>query len=925
MPSATFVAIDIETTGLDPDKDHVTEVGLVRFDEGGAELETFQSFVNPGREIPLFIQNMTGVTTGDVAEAPSLKELSERLREFAGSDPVIGHNIGFDLGYLRRGGVHFPGTAIDTAQIARFLYPSLRGRGLVDLARELGVQADAHHRALNDARTAARLFVALRNRADALPAIQRKQLARVIALQDEGLSAAIFPGSEAAGGIPDRPIVRPAPHYPKLEPYGGASHVGPGDVERVLGAGAQVLERFEERPQQREMAGYVLETLEQGGQLLVEAGTGVGKSFAYLVPAALHAYRKGKRVVVSTNTIGLQEQLLKKDIPALREMLTASGEIESPEDFRAVLLKGRGNYLCLQRWTASFATSAMDPDFARIAASMLLWLPETETGDRSEIGLDSVDWLTWQRLSAQDTDCLQRQNTFVREGLCFLQRARKAAESAHIIVVNHALLLADLASGGSAIPDYDVLIIDEAHNLEETATRQFGSRVTRRQLHDALDAMYRPAGRDQRTAGGIAEFLKAFPGGALKEHGEQLREATEQAAEHIPEFSASLLPLLPGGRDDDRLLITGAVRSSPDWDAAEMAADRFMSLLRAVSARAQAAAEILSQTASKTNGEPGDESPSDVLAGEVETAVRRIDEIRANIASILGTRSDDTIAWLARDGDAGVSLHNAPLEVGPTLQDQLWDHCESVIATSATLATGRDARYVARQLGLDEARFEQLGSPFDYERSTLLAAVTDLPEPSDRSFNPAAADAIAQLALASEGRALALFTSHAALQEVARRVREPLEEQGIAVLAQGIDGYPARLAQQLVEEPRSLILGTSSFWEGVDIRGEALSLLIITRLPFAVPTDPIYQARSALHNNPFGDYSLPAAVLRFRQGFGRLIRDSQDRGVVAVLDRRIFAKTYGETFASSIPRCTRLKADLATVADRTREWLSTWP
>ena len=923
MSPSTFVAIDIETTGLDPEKDHVTEVGLVRFDEHGTELDSFQSFVNPGRDIPLFIQNMTGVTSGDVAEAPTLQQLSDTLRTFAGDNPVIGHNVGFDLSYLRRSGVLFPGAAIDTAQVARFLFPAIRGRGLVDLAGELGVQADAHHRALNDARTAARLFVALRQRAASLPALQRKQLAQVIALQDPGLAEAVLPDSVSLEGSVQRPLVRPAPHYPRLEPSGGADRIGADDVDRVLSAAADVLDAFEERPQQREMASYVRETLEDGGHLLVEAGTGVGKSFAYLVPAALHAYRTGKRVVVSTNTIGLQEQLLRKDIPALREMLVASGEIESADDFRAVLLKGRGNYLCLQRWTASFTASAMDPDFARIAASMLLWLPETETGDRSEIGLDSVDWLTWQRLSAQDADCLSRQNTYVREGLCFLQRARKAAESAHIIVVNHALLLADLASGGSAIPEYDVLIIDEAHNLEETATRQFGATVTRRQVQDALDAMYRPASRDHR-AGGVAEFLRAFPGGALKEHGEALQAAAEAASKRFPDFTAALAPLLPHGRDDDRLLISGALRSSPDWDAVEMAASDFVAVLGEVSSRARSAIDLLAEPGKGRDA--GDEaSPGDVLAGEIESAVRRVDDIRANITTILGKRNDDTIAWLAREGDAGVSLNSAPLEVGPTLQEELWDTCRTVIATSATLATGRDAGYVAKQLGLQEARFERLGSPFDYERSTLLAATTDLPEPSDRAYTAALAHAIEKLVRASDGRALALFTSHAALREVARIVREPLEAEGIAVLAQGVDGYPARLAQQLVEEPRSLILGTSSFWEGVDIRGEALSLLIITKLPFAVPTDPVYQARSALHNSPFGDYALPAAVLRFRQGFGRLIRDSQDRGVVAVLDRRIFSKSYGETFASSLPRCTRLRGELELVAERTREWLADRP
>ncbi|MDZ7726711.1 MAG: hypothetical protein U5Q44_00150 [Dehalococcoidia bacterium] len=243
------------------------------------------------------------------------------------------------------------------------------------------------------------------------------------------------------------------------------------------------MDAFEERPQQREMASYVRDALAGGGQYLVEAGTGVGKSLAYLVPAALHALHNERRVVVSTNTIGLQEQLLTKDIPALRQMLVDAGVIESDEDLRVSLLKGRANYLCLQRWTASYGASMADPDFGRLASSMLLWLPETETGDRSELGLDHNDYLTWQRVSAQDADCLSRQNSWVREGYCFLARARRAAESAHIIIVNHALLLADLAAGGSAIPAYDALIVDEAHNLEETATRQFGASVSRRQLH----------------------------------------------------------------------------------------------------------------------------------------------------------------------------------------------------------------------------------------------------------------------------------------------------------------------------------------------------------------------------------------------------------------------------------------------------------
>ena len=230
--------------------------------------------------------------------------------------------------------------------------------------------------------------------------------------------------------------------------------------------------------------------------------------------------------------------------------------------------------------------------------------------------------------------------------------------------------------------------------------------------------------------------------------------------------------------------------------------------------------------------------------------------------------------------------------------------------------------YAAKRLGFDEPGTLQLGSPFDYEKSTLLAAFTDVPEPNDPAYNEAIATAIAQLVRASNGRALALFTSHAALKRAAERVRRELEDAGISVLVQGVDGTPRQLTDNLVRNPKSVIFGTSSFWEGVDIRGEALSMLIIARLPFAVPTDPIYKARSEQYDDPFRQFALPSAILRFRQGFGRLIRDRTDFGVVAVLDRRIYEKRYGEDFVAALPRCTRFRGDSASVADRSREWLA---
>lgn len=906
LPSS-FVALDIETTGLDPDSDSVTEVGLVRFDAEGNELEVFETVVDPGREIPLFVQNLTGISNEDVVGAPTLGAIAGRIRDFAGGDPIVGHNIAFDRGYLQRAGADPAGPSVDTGELARILLPGRRSLGLTELARELGLEPSLHHRALADARTAAGLFVALRRRASELPQDRRAHLARLAASRDVLLAQALDLPEEDGYELPSLSL-QPAGSYPRLERLPGVEASLEEAVAKAFAAAPRAFAGWDARPQQVDMANAVAGAIDDGGSLLVEAGTGVGKSLAYLVPAAIYALREGRRIVVSTNTIGLQEQVLRKDIPALRVILREAGMIRRDDDLRAVLLKGRGNYLCLQRWMASMAASTPDPDITRLAAATLLWLPNTTTGDRAELNLDQTDWVTWNRVSAQDADCLSRQNAWVREGTCFLQRSRLAAESAHIVVVNHSLLLADTASGGNAIPDHDILVLDEAHNLEETATRQFGLSLSRRNVADALDACYRPGGRERR-AGGIAEFLRAFPGKKFEREADALQAAAQHANDVLVPYLAALeLHLAPGG--DARLRINGAVRSSPDWGPVEERADALAAALSAVSRVAGEAGRAVTAA-----------EGADALGSEVESAARRVDDVRARLEALLGPPREGTVTWAERDREGAVMLQSAPLDVGDLLREQVFEQTGTVIATSATLFAGREDRYVAGRLGLDEAQTVRLGSPFDYKRSTLLASAVDIPEPSDPSYPWAIARAVEELVTASGGRALVLFTSHASLAAVAERVRAPLEEAGIAVLAQGVDGTPARLVQSLAAQPRSVILGTSTFWEGVDIRGEALSLLVICRLPFAVPTDPVHQARSELFQRPFDEYSLPSAVLRFRQGFGRLIRSREDRGVAVVLDARVRTRRYGRTFIDALPPCTYYQGPVRALGDRVREWL----
>lgn len=907
-----YVALDLETTGLDPESDRVIEVGAIRIGDDAEESE-FSTLVNPGRELSPFIERLTGISSREVASAPTLDAIAPELARFLDGAVLVGHNIEFDIAFLRSAGVVGSAEAIDTAKFARLLLPELKGYGLADVAAALHLQSEGHHRALADAHLAARVFVRLREMAARLEPGRRALLANLVSGDSPALARAL--GGELAMAAPSATLLpAPLPYKPPapLAPSEPAKPIRPDDVERGFRALAQVLSGFEQRDEQLRMAEAVRRAFDRGGHLLVEAGTGVGKSLAYLVPAALDALRNGRRVVISTNTIALQEQLREKDIPLLGQALVEAGIVSDQDGLRVAVLKGRGNYLCYARWVANYVSGSRDPDVARLSASILLWLEQTSTGDRSELRLVPEEWAAWSRLSAADADCLSLQHRHVREGNCFLLRARKNAEAAHLIIVNHALLLADIAAGGSAIPAFDHLIVDEAHNLEEVATQQFGRRLTLGAVDEALDAIHRPAARDHRE-GGALMLLRSFdrePYGDLAQTIQQLVSGARHSAR--PLFEAiGLIPARDG--DTDRVLLGPLTRREPAWETVEEYWRNLSGQLERLARAGEQAAKLLA-------GAPVDAAAE--LASEFQSAFRRIAEFRVLGDTIVQSPGADVVTWAARDADGTGSLHMAPLEVGPLLWEHLFQPRRLVVATSATLSANHDMSFAAGRLGLQAPETLELGSPFDYERAALLAAVDDLPDPNHPDFPAALAGSIGELAQASGGRAIALFTSNALLRHVAGLVRPVIEPRGIVVLAQGIDGTPRWITEQLRENPGTLVLGSASFWEGVDVRGDALSLVMITRLPFDVPTDPLARARAEQYDDPFNQYQVPAAILRFRQGFGRLIRDRRDRGVVVVFDRRLWERRYGRRFIESLPRCTWFKGSTPAVARAIEEWLA---
>ena len=950
----TCVAIDLETTGLRAESDAILEVGAVRF-RGDEVLDTFQTFINPGREIPEFVQRYTGITPQDIRRAPSFPQIRDNLAEFIGRDPVVGHSVNFDLGFLESHGLPLANPAFDTLDLATVFLPFQRRYSLAWLIEELGIrpeQGDSgewvpgrqrSHRAVYDALAHKELYV---------------RLLRIAGEQDGGLLAymtdlarrsnwPLYPvlsgvaavnaaalSSVGPSGLNHAQLAQRLELPERRRSDENPERIGETGLHGMLGGQgpfARGFVGFEHRPEQEEMLDAVADAIYNRHHLVIEGGTGVGKSLAYLLPAALFAVAKGQRVVVSTNTINLQEQLISKDIPALQKVLEESGLLE-PGTLKAVPLKGRANYLCLRRWSQLSRTDSLTVDDAKLLAKTSIWLQDTESGDRGEINLMGRDAVTWNHISAGEKGfCLD-----MRDGSpCFLRAARQRAEQAHVIVVNHALLMTDLAFGGGLIPEYDSVIIDEAHHLEEAATNQFGFELPQNEL----ERVWEPAGR---LAAGVRQALAASSNGgedssaAMGQAGHTATAAVETEGPRLRESWEILfraVEMLHGNQrrgrnreqgDQNQLLITPAVRKSSPWAELHLAWENLDA--RLTQAR-NAVGNLRKFLDSNRLQAAPDQSALSVEADSLAEGLAQVAERLKSVLDPEDETAERNIHWLnVNPSQNTVSLHSAPLDVSGILAEKLFAEKDCVVLTSATLSTGGGFEYLKGRLGVTENTAELLvGSPFDYERAAQALIPEDMPQPNANGYVAAATDVISQLGRALEGRTMALFTSHSSLRAVAQRLRPLLEPHGIPVLAQGVDGSALYVMSAFTDAPRSVLLGTASFWEGVDMPSGLLKALVIARLPFQVPSDPIVQSRSALYHDAFSEYSVPNAVLRFRQGIGRLIRNKDDRGNIVVLDSRIISHGYGRAFQDSMPPCRQTPCLTANVGMLAARWLEAVP
>ena len=656
------------------------------------------------------------------------------------------------------------------------------------------------------------------------------------------------------------------------------------------GALSQNVEDYEARPQQIDFLKAVCSSFNKDNITIAEAGTGVGKSFAYLIPAFKWAEKNKERVIISTGTINLQHQLLEKDIPVIQKLLGTK--------LKAVLVKGRQNYLCLRRFNDRLQEAGLfdnEADFKAIEK----WLEVTKTGERSDLSFFPT-WELWSDICSESESCLGIKCPY--RDKCFVIKSRKEATGASIIVVNHHLLFSDMEArmeddfnGTSILPNYSRVIFDEAHNLENAATSYFSQSVNKGYILKVMHQIYR---RVKDRIFGIYRFWSYY---------------TEQKTklESIPQQIAVII----SRTDDLEKVIQANVLMNDNSPVLDMRSDSINAsdIYEAVGNLRNEVNDlfnIITDIHEELSKMPDKEVKNDKRMYETSIVKNKLSGIISMLNDFIANQ--ETCINYIEKGKKYSSLFIAPLSVSETLREIIFNRLSNVVLVSATLSVNKSFEFYATRIGLHDvdrpvARFI-FDSPFEYKKNVLLSIPSDLPEPKSADYSQKLSDLIKNVLIISEGKGLVLFTSYSMLKTVYDLVRDDFSNAGITLFKQGDDDNKKLLGNFFINK-NSVLFATDSFWEGVDVPGESLSVLIICRLPFKVPSDPVIKARMELieknGGNSFLEYSLPEAVIKLRQGFGRLIRRKSDRGVILITDTRILSKFYGKIFFNSLPETRR--------------------
>lgn len=922
--------IDLETTGHSVVKgDRIIEVGMVVI-ENDEITEEFSTFLQPDKKIPPFISNLTGITDDDVKNAPSFYEQADNILSLLEDAYIVAHNIPFDLGFLNGELVKhsfkpLKNQVFDTVELTRILFPYAPGFKLGQLAEYFNLNHRDPHRALSDAYVTAELFLILKKKISNMPyetivhllrlePVLKSDLFTVLNEAKDKLSFSISEDNsihtynglafKKAAELSSEEIVLQTSYGDFLD-----------DIYEEDGTLEQQMTNYEKREGQRHMSEHIFDAFQSEKHALIEAETGTGKSLGYLLPTIYEAKKTGQRVVISTYTTQLQSQLLDEEIPLIRTLL--------PFPFEVALLKGKRHYISLEKFERELRNEQHDNyDVALTKAMILVWITETQTGDIDEINLPSSGYYFYNRVSTDLEKNVHPSSPWF--SFSYYQKARERAQNADIIVINHALLCTDMFNDYSFIPTYQKAVIDEAHHMEDTASHHYGLKL------DYVDIIYslnqigsmEDKGWFYRLLNNHSDEKDMVP----IENWDRLIDDLKYELDQL--FRTLFQYVIDQRKKDKSTSDIGRIQyryeedkeDQSSWSVIHEMVDRLTFYLRDM-------IHFLVQIDHNLELDKHEADDIQAYLDELQTFIDSFEHL------FIEENSSKHVKWIEVEvygAKNAVYLYSEPTDVSEMLSNDFFNVKKSVILTSATLTMRNSFSFIEKRLGIPDDRLikEKIKSPFSYKEQVQLMIPNDFPDIKFGKMDDyiySVSEAIISLAKITDGRMLVLFTSYDMLRKTYYLLKEAIPINEFNIIAQGISsGSRSKLKKNFETYSNAILLGTSSFWEGIDIPGENLSCLMIARLPFQPPNHPLYEAKSnnleAIGKNPFFELSLPHAVLRFKQGFGRLIRSTRDRGIVFVCDARIVKAKYGNFFIKSIPEVPVTYDSTKELMQRAKNW-----
>lgn len=945
-----FAVLDFETTGTQS-VGEIIQVGLAIIEEDRSISRVYGSYVKPGAPIPPFITGLTGITDDDVKDAPELDDMMMELVPLLDDVVLVGHNVAFDFHFLqnaldRCGYLPFEGRILDTIDFLKICFPSLSSYQLGSVSAHFGVTHERPHQADSDALATALVLIKCLDELSSLPLLTIQRLCELFTEEDSDLGwyfDGLLREREMETIQPEgdltfhRQLALAVGDWNELAPPRDEYEENPLEnlsftdyMDEVTKRLKDTLPQYESREAQDIMITEVMTALAEDKHLLIEAGTGTGKSLGYLLPAIYQSVRTDQKVMVSTHTINLQDQLRERDIPLLTQVV--------PFPFKAAIFKGRGHYLCLRKFEhkinkKDFVSPRED---ALIAAQMIVWLTQSESGDDEELNLSGRGGDFWETVASDTDSCLGRSCPWFRK--CYYHRAKHEAGIADVVITNHSKLFADVKAGHQLLPAYEHLVIDEAHHLEDVAGKHLGMHMKHFTVAHTLSRLYKDSRNGQLPT--LRQMLQSSGSEEASEWSgviDRLYPDLITVKETWDALSDKLFNLLPERSDaaagEAGQLVMRLLPSNKPKEWEELTAlENTMNLT--LSDIIRKGDKMLSEMRDQEG-----QSSSDSLVTDIGGLFKDLASIREEVRFFMGLNDANVVYWLEANGNyrsKSLQLYAVPVDVSTQLKDLFFDKKKSIVLTSATLSVDKSFQFMIDNLGLNEAAEEGrlmtslLPSPFKYREQALLVIPRDFPSVKgsvgDARFVDTLVQSLAEAAVTTRGRMMVLFTSYKMLRQVYDPLKEALASQEITVLGQGVEGGSrSKLIRRFQDSAASVLLGTSSFWEGVDIPGEALTCLAIVRLPFQPPNHPLAEAKAELlqaqKKNPFMKLSVPQAVIRFKQGFGRLVRTAQDRGIVIVYDTRVIESHYGKYFLYSLPGPKMEHMLTDQMVPRIAEWL----